>query len=250
MTQPVVIVTGAAGGIGSATVAELARREALVLAADLDRDGVEALAARLGDGVTARQVDVSDEEAVAAMVAAAQARHGRLDGIFNNAGIAGPIVPIEDCDLAEFRRTLDVNLTSAMLGMKYAVPAMREAGGGRIVNTASTGGLTGAPELPAYIASKHAVVGLTRVVALETAEAGIAVNALCPGMVATAMLASIQAVRAARQDEAGAPPPESAPGGRAAEPEEIARVATWLLLDAPAYLTGAAVPVDQAYTAQ
>lgn len=242
-----VIVTGAGSGIGAATVAELARRGASVLAVDIDGDRLERSLGELGGRVRAHPADVSDEAAVAGAVAAAVEAFGRLDALFNNAGVLGDLAPLDQLDSADAQAVLAVNVLGVIYGMKHGIPALRAAGGGRIVNTASTGGLTGAAGLAPYIASKHAVIGLTRVAAIELATDGIAVNALCPGMVDTEMLAQVRAgVPEGAEEPGGAGPPI----GRAAAPEEIAETAAWLLLGSPQYLTGTAIPVDGAFTAQ
>lgn len=247
------IVTGAAGGIGSETLRALAARGARVLAVDLDRRAAERAAedaGRFGGEVEACPVDISDEEAVRALVEHVQARWGRLDGIFNNAAVVGLIAPIGEYAVDEFDRLFRTNVRGVWLGMKHALPALRESGGGSILNTASTAGLMGWPQLSAYVGSKHAVIGLTRAVAVECAAEGIRVNAICPGPTDTPMLSSIgesvapnDRTRAQRLQEA------NVPAGRIGRPEEVASLATWLLLDAPLYLTGAVLTVDGAQTA-
>jgi NAD(P)-dependent dehydrogenase (short-subunit alcohol dehydrogenase family) len=244
---PAVIVTGAAAGIGAATVAELARRGARVLAADVD-ERVHALA---GAGVETCVTDVSDDASVRAMIALAVERFGGLDAIHNNAGILGETAPVTDYPEAVFERVFAINVRGVFLGMKHAIPALRAAATGRILNTASTGALVAAPGQAPYVASKHAVLGLTRSAALELAGEGIAVNALCPGATDTPMLAEvIEGWEASDPTAVQAIIDSVTPTGRLGRPEEIARVAAWLLLDAPAYLTGVPIPVDGAQTAR
>lgn len=246
-----VIVTGAAGGLGVATVRALVARGARVLAVDLDREGLDrCVAEATGAGEAVPHVaDVTDEAAVAGLVAAAVARFGRLDALFNNAAIEGPIAEVQEISLDDYERVMRVNVRSVFLGLKHAIPALR-ASGGAALNTASTGGMMGWPGISPYVASKHAVVGLTRAVALENATAGVRVNVLCPGPMDTRMIWSIgeamapgDRVEQQRQLEA------TIPVGRLGRPEEVASFATWLLLDGPAYLTGAVLPVDGAQTA-
>jgi NAD(P)-dependent dehydrogenase (short-subunit alcohol dehydrogenase family) len=240
-----VIVTGAGGGVGAAAVHELARRGARVLAVDID-SRVDEVAKDADGEVVAYHADVTDAAAVEELVRLAVNRFGELNAIFNNAGILGPLAPVTDYPDELFERVMAVNVRGVYLGMKYAIPALRAAGGGAIVNTASTGALIAVGGLSAYIASKHAVLGMTRSVALELAKEPITVNALCPGPMDTPMVADrVEELR--RED----PSMESiSPSGRLGRPEEIASVAAWLLLDAPKYLTGVPVTVDGALTAR
>lgn len=251
MSDAAVIVTGAAGGLGSATVAALARRGASVLAVDLDEQALgEALPRDVAGTVVAHTADVGDEAAVGRIVTAALDRLGGLTAVFNNAAIEGPIGKITEMTVEDFDRVQRVNVRSVWLMMKHALPHLLARGGGAILNTASTGGLMGWPEISPYVASKHAVVGLTRAVALEVAGTGVRINALCPGPLNTRMIWAIGEVMApgdrARQQEMFE---GTIPVGRLGRPEEAAAFATWLLLDGPEYLTGAALPIDGAQTA-
>jgi NAD(P)-dependent dehydrogenase (short-subunit alcohol dehydrogenase family) len=247
---PAVIVTGAANGIGAATVAELSRRGARVLAVDLD-PRVSQIAQEAGDHVVAHLADVTSADAVQGFVAAAQSHFGAIDALFNNAGILGATAPITDYPEDVFDRVFDVNVRGAYLAMKYVIPTMRAAGHGAIVNTASTGALVAAPEQSAYVASKHAVLGLTRSVALELAPHHITVNALCPGPTDTPMLAEVISGWPANDAAAIQAALEAVtPTARMGRPEEMARVAAWLLLEAPEYLTGVPITVDGAQTAR
>jgi NAD(P)-dependent dehydrogenase (short-subunit alcohol dehydrogenase family) len=241
-----VIVTGGAGGLGSATVEALAARGADVLAVDLDAEGLGRLR---GDSVVPHPADVTDADAVEGFVRAAFERFGRLDAIFNNAAIEGRIAPITEYPDEEFERVMRVNVRSVWLGMKHALPVLARGGGGSIVNTASTGGLMGWPEISPYVGSKHAVVGLTRAVALETVGRGIRVNCLCPGPMDTRMIWSIgEAIAPGDRVEQQRVLEATIPLGRLGRPEEVASLATFLLLDCPEYLTGAVLPVDGAQT--
>jgi NAD(P)-dependent dehydrogenase (short-subunit alcohol dehydrogenase family) len=243
---PAVIVTGAAGGLGSATVEALVARGANVLAVDLDAAGLERLAA---ENVVLQPADVTDAGAVEGFVGSAIEQFGRLDAIFNNAAIEGLMAPISDYPDDEFERVMRVNVRSVWLGMKHALPALAEAGGGSIVNTASTGGLMGWPELAPYVGSKHAVVGMTRAVALETAGRGIRVNCLCPGPMDTRMIWSLgESMAPGDRSEQQRLLEATIPLGRLGRPAEVATLATFLLLDCPEYLTGAVLPVDGAQT--
>jgi NAD(P)-dependent dehydrogenase (short-subunit alcohol dehydrogenase family) len=237
-----ILVTGAASGIGLAAARLFASYGARVALVDRDARGVEAAAASL-DGAIAAAADVSDMAHVAAAVAAAVAAFGRLDGAFNNAGIEGDNArpsPTADYPEAAFDEVIAVNLRGVWNSLRAEVPAMLASGGGAIVNTASVLGWSGAPGMPAYVASKHAVVGLTRVAALDYARRGIRVNAILPGLVDTPMtVRADSATPGYRQAAAG-----HHPIGRMARPEEIAEAAAWLLSDKASFVTGHMLAVD------
>ena len=248
------IVTGAAGGLGAATVELLLERGTRVVAADLDEASVaEALAKRGADAETdARLVcvsaDVSLTADVQAVVDLALERFGRLDAVFNNAATLGPFKPIASYDEDAFRRVLDINVTGVWLLMKAALAELARQDG-RIVNTASIAGLIGWPNLSGYTAAKHAVIGLTRAIAIEAAGVGVSVNALCPGSMDTPMLWEGAEGLGVSTDEARELLTAAIPAGRIADPADVAQAASWLLLDAPSYLTGAVIPVDGGQTA-
>lgn len=248
----VVIVTGAAGGLGRETVRALAGRGASVLAVDLSADGVEQLVAETTDlagAVVAHRADAASAGDVEAFVARAGEELGPVTAIFNNAAIEGAVAPITEYSEAEYDRVMHVNAKSVWLGMKYGVPALQQSGGGVILNTASTGGMMGWPALSGYVASKHAVVGMTRVVALENAGSGIRVNTICPGPMDTRMIWSIGEVMApGDRPEQQKQLEATVPIGRLGQPAEVASFATWLLLECPEYLTGAVLPIDGAQT--
>src|SRR6516225_4997519 len=168
----VAIVTGGGGGIGRATSLALAARGASVLVVDLDERAAEETAAAVaaaGGTASAIRVDVTDPEAVAGYVAECEGRYGGVDAFFNNAAYEGAIAAIPDYPLEEYDRTMAVNVRGVFLGLQAVIPALRRRGGGSIVNVSSQAGLRGVPNLSAYSASKHAVIGLTRGAALEVA---------------------------------------------------------------------------------
>ena len=240
----VVLITGAAGGIGRAAVRAFARAGARVVAVDLDEAGAQQaaeLACAEGAESLAVQADVASSASVQAMVAATVARFGRLDAAFNNAGVELEGVPTHEADEALFDRTIGINLKGVFLCMKYQLLQMlAQGGGGVIVNTASVAGLVGAATMPAYAASKHGVVGLTKSAALEYAKKGIRVNAVCPGVIRTAMTERAVAQRPEREAFINS----LHPMGRIGEPEEIAATALWLCSPAASFITGQALAVD------
>jgi NAD(P)-dependent dehydrogenase (short-subunit alcohol dehydrogenase family) len=244
------IVTGGGGGIGGATAGLLAERGFAVLVVDLDADRaaqtVQAISAAGGEA-SALTGDVSDPAVAAAYARVCQERYGPPAAFFNNAGYEGQIAPITEYALEEFERTYTVNVRGVFLGLQHVIPAMRAGGGGAILNTASQAGLRGVANLSAYVASKHAVVGLSRAAALEEAP-WIRVNALAPGPTDTRMMQDIDAALAAQ----GGDPTSFTrriPMGRYGHPNEVAQFAAWLLAEAPPFLTGAVLPVDGAMTA-
>lgn len=237
------LVTGAGGALGSAIARALATPGVCLTLVDREATslGIAADAAeQAGSEVVVVTADVTLEEDVRRYAEVAAGEAGRIDGFANNAGIVGPVVPLVDYGVADFDSVLAVNVRGVFLGMKHAAPLMRS--GGAIVNTASTGGLVGAVNLAAYIASKHAVVGLTRAAALELAPLGIRVNAVCPGPIRGRMMTMIAAGLGA--EDVDAVSSSKVPLGRPADPEEVAGVIAFLLGDGASYMTGAAVPVD------
>jgi NAD(P)-dependent dehydrogenase (short-subunit alcohol dehydrogenase family) len=225
----------------------MAREGARVVIADLGPEaGAETVGLITAAGGQAEFVrtDVTRAADVQAAVAFAVATFGRLDIAHNNAGVLAGAPLLEDGAEAALDLALAVNAKGVMLSMKYEIAQMLDSGGGVIVNTASTMGMVGGFGQWAYVASKHAAVGLTRAVAAEFAQRGIRVNAVCPGAVRTPMTAAMSADPAIEQATAA-----MHPMGRFAEPEEIAAVVVWLVSDASSYMTGALVPVDGGFTA-
>ena len=248
LKDKVAIVTGASSGIGRATVELFAREGAVVIAADVTDDAGRKLADALaGAGHTCTYVhaDMAHEADVQAMVYLALSQYGRLDVLFNNAGIEGDFAPAAEMSLDTWERTIAVNLRGVFLGTKYGVEAMLRSGGGSIVNNASVAGLVGFAGGAAYCASKGGVVQLTRAVALDYATQGIRVNCLCPGVIDTPMVERALSMPGVREQIEGAEPI-----GRLGRPEEVAELALFLASDRSSFLTGAVIPVDGGYVAR
>ncbi|MBF6590696.1 MAG: SDR family oxidoreductase [Ktedonobacterales bacterium] len=249
LAAKVALVTGGGSGIGRATALAFARAGARVVVADvLAEGGEETVRTIQGAGGEALFVrcDVTVAAEVEALVARAVATYGRLECAFNNAGIGGGLGATAECTEENFDRVLAVNLKGVFLCMREEIRQMLTQGGGAIVNTASAAGLVGAQGIPAYAASKHGVVGLTKTAAVEYARKRIRVNAVCPGWIQTPMLGQV-----------GADNPKFETGivrfhpiGRLGTPEEVAAAVVWLCSDAASFVTGLNMSVDGGLVAQ
>jgi NAD(P)-dependent dehydrogenase (short-subunit alcohol dehydrogenase family) len=245
----VTLVTGGGSGIGRAAALALARAGSAVVVADINGDSATETATLIrvtGGQADVVQADVTLAEQVEAMVAATVERFGQLDCAVNNAGISGGLTSLLDCDEATFDRVMAVNVKGVWLCMQAQLRVMLQQGGGAIVNMASVAGLIGTPTLPAYGASKHAVVGLTRTAALSYATQGIRVNAVCPAFIDTPMVDAFIEQEPGMADAVQ----QSAPIGRIGRPEEVAAAVVWLCSDAASFVTGAAMPIDGGLTAR
>jgi NAD(P)-dependent dehydrogenase (short-subunit alcohol dehydrogenase family) len=244
LADRVAIITGGASGIGAATARLFVAEGARVLIADLQEERGARLAAELGDAAAFRRVDVSREDDVRGAVGEAVERWGRLDVMFNNAGFGGALGPIEETTVQDFDLTFDVLVKGPFLGIKHATPIMKRQGSGSIISTASVAGLQTGYSPHLYSVAKAAVIHLTRSVALELGEAGIRVNCICPGVIATPLAAGSPDVSEAGLAKMKAALARGQALGRIGDPEDIARAALWLASDESSFVTGHAQVVD------
>jgi len=246
----VVVITGGAGGIGEATARLAHHCGARVVITDRDAAAVAVIADALGDSALGVVVDVTRRDDNHRMIAAALERFGRVDAVFLNAGVEGEVGPFEQCGDAAWEQVFAVNLTGVRYGVEAALPALRAAGGGSVVITSSVAGLRGAAGLSPYVASKHAVVGLMRCLAVELGPQGIRVNTLNPGPVDNRMMRSIEdQASPGHGEEVKASFTGRIPLGRYVTNEECAAMAVHLMSDASAGCSGNTYLVDGGLTA-
>jgi NAD(P)-dependent dehydrogenase (short-subunit alcohol dehydrogenase family) len=249
----VALVTGAGSGIGRASALAFAREGARVVVADVQRDGgeetlrlVQALSVG-GNGAIFARVDISQSEQVEALIVTAVATWGRLDFAHNNAGVEGSGSPTHLYPEDDWRRIIDVNLIGTWLCMKHEIHQMLQNGGGAIVNTSSVAGLVASPASgSAYTASKHGILGLTKSAALEYAQSGIRINAVCPGVIQTPMVER----HIARHPEMEQSLLTAQPGGRMGSAAEVAAAVIWLCSEAASFVTGHPMVVDGGFSAR
>ncbi len=252
-TGKVALVTGGGNGIGRAASLGFAKHGAKVVVVDRDGSAADATTGIIrqnGGEAIAVTADVTKSSDVKAYVKTAIEMYGRVDCFFNNAGIEGKVTPTAEYDEAIFDAVIGVNVKGVFLGLRHVLPEMIRQGGGSIVNTASVAGLVGTPGMPAYVASKHAVIGLTKTAAGEVARQGVRVNAVCPGPVDTRMIHALEEQIAPGDAAAMSQRYQAAqPTGRYTTPEEIANMVLFLRSDLAANTTGGQFVVDGGRTA-
>jgi NAD(P)-dependent dehydrogenase (short-subunit alcohol dehydrogenase family) len=244
----VALITGGGNGIGRATSAAFAREGAKVVVVDRDGAGAETtvgIISKNGGGALAVTADVTKSEDVKAYVRAAIEKYGQIDCFFNNAGIEGEVAATANYDEVVFDAVIGVNLKGVFLGLRHVLPEMIRQGSGAVVNTASVAGLVGTPGMPAYVASKHAVIGLTKTAAGEVARQGIRVNAVCPGPVDTRMIHALEEQLSPGNPAAVGERYQAAiPTGRYSTAEEVANMVLFLCSDLASNATGGQFVVD------
>jgi NAD(P)-dependent dehydrogenase (short-subunit alcohol dehydrogenase family) len=243
----VAVVTGAAGVIGTAAMQLLAERGAKIVAVDRSKEELQVATRALPASAQPLAVtaDVTREDEVAGYVRATVDRFGTIDVFYNNAGVEGDIAPITRYPLEAFRKVIDTNVIGVFLGLKHVLPVMLKQNRGSIINTASIAGLIGSPDIAAYTASKHAVIGLTKSAALECTATGVRVNCVCPGLIDSRMLSAIIDGR----NSGNAPVPEDKiveriPARRLGQASEVASLVAFLASDEASYVSGSAYTID------
>ena len=245
----VVLITGGSFGIGRATAIEFAKKGAKVVIADWVEDPEQITMKAIveaGSNAIFVKCDVSKDAEVKALIAKTISTYGRLDFAFNNAGIEGLSAPTQDCTEENWDRVMSVNLKGVWLCMKYEIQEMLKQGKGAIVNTSSVAGLVAFPGISAYVASKHAILGLTKNAAIENVKLGIRVNAVCPGVIQTPMIDRFTG----KNKEVEKAFASQEPIGRLGQPEEVAKAVIWLCSDMASFVTGVTLPVDGGWVAQ
>ena len=252
-TGKIALITGAGNGIGRAAALGFASRGATVVVVDRDRAGGEATAGILrqrGGQALFVPADVTQSADVQNYVKATLDAYGAIDCFYNNAGIEGSVAPTAEYDEDMFDRVMAVNVKGVFLGMRHVLPVMIKQGRGSVVNTASVAGLVASPSMPAYVASKHAVIGLTKTAAGEVARAGVRVNAVCPGPIDTRMIHALESMLSPDDPASvGTRYQSNIPIGRYGTAEEVANLVVFLSSDLASNITGAQYVVDGGRTA-
>lgn len=246
----VIIITGAAMGLGLAAARELASRGASLTLVDYNEKSLNDAKAEIEKEIPGAKIqtlvaDVSKEEAVKNYVDETVKAFGRIDGLYNNAGIEGRQAGLTEYDVNIFRKVLDINLMGVYFGMRYVIPVMQKQKYGRVVNVASVGGIRGVLNQTPYVASKHAVSGMTKNAALEYARDGITTNAIAPGAILTPMVAeAFREINPSDPKSAETDYAKANPTKRLGLPEEVAKVVAFLLSDDSSYVNGQTIAID------
>ena len=250
MKNKVIIITGAAMGLGFAAAEELASKGAKLVLVDYNEDALKEAFEKLSsnnNGLDAISIkaDVSDEEQVKNYVNKAVEKYGRIDGFYNNAGIEGRQAPLTEYDIDIFKKVIDINLMGVYYGMRYVIPVMQKQKYGRIVNVASVGGIRGVLNQTPYVASKHAVSGMTKNAAIEYGKDGILTNAIAPGAILTPMVA--EAFKQVNPDDPKAAEAEYAqrnPTRALGAPKDVGKLVSFLISDENGYVNGQTIAID------
>lgn len=250
MKDKVMIVTGAAMGLGLAAAEEFAAKGADLLLVDYNGEALQEAGQKIKAAfpqvkIESYVADVSKEEDVKGYVALALKAFGRIDGLYNNAGIEGRQAPLVDYDLEVFKRVVDINLMGVYLAMRHVIPVMQKQGYGRIVNVASVGGIRGVVNQTAYVATKHAVSGMTKNAAIEYAKDGILTNAIAPGAILTPMVAeAFKQVNPADPKAAEAEYAQRNPVRALGQPKDVAKLVAFLISEDNGYVNGQTIAID------
>lgn len=245
-----IIVTGAAMGLGLATAKVLAEKGANLSLVDYNEEALskakEEIISKYPEvNIITIVANVADEAAVKNYVDKTVEKFGKIDGFYNNAGIEGKQAPLTTYDIEVFKKVVDINLMGVYYGMRYVIPVMQQNGGGRIVNVASVGGIRGVVNQTAYVATKHAVSGMTKNAAIEYGKEGIFTNAIAPGAILTPMVAeAFKQVNPADPKSAETEYAQRNPTKRLGQPEEVGKLVTFLLSDECSYVNGQTIAID------
>ncbi|WP_244525797.1 SDR family oxidoreductase [Sphingobacterium wenxiniae] len=245
-----IIVTGAAMGLGLAAAQEFAARGAKLVLVDYNNEALEKAADEIRKDFPAVEIatfvaDVSKEEDVKGYVALAESKFGRIDGLYNNAGIEGRQAPLTEYDLDVFKKVVDINLMGVYYGMRYVIPVMQKQKYGRIVNVASVGGIRGVVNQTPYVATKHAVSGMTKNAAIEYGKDGVLTNAIAPGAILTPMVAeAFKQVNPANPADAEREYAQRNPTRALGQPEHVAKLVAFLIGEENGYVNGQTIAID------